>query len=127
MKTSDTDAYFIVRIPASELHFFLEFDRGLEQLRTIERKMAAYLFYHRSGKCKARYGTDRIRVLTVTIGGKKGIGRKRLRNLKKKTEKVGGGQQFWFSTMDQVTSKDFLSSSIWRIAGRKGHSPLVSA
>lgn len=46
LKTNDTDAYFIVRIPASELHFFLEFDRGLDQLRTIERKMAAYLFYH---------------------------------------------------------------------------------
>jgi hypothetical protein len=121
------DAYFVVRIPAGELHFFLEYDRGLESLKYFKGKMAAYVAYFRSGKCEARYGTDRIRVLTVNEGGRTGVGRRRLNNLRRVTEEVEGRHRFWFSSLADVASEDALSASIWRVAGNSRLTPLLLA
>lgn len=111
------DAYFVVGIPNGSLHFFLEYDRGPENLRFIKKKMAAYVAYFRSGKCERRYGTDRVRVLTVNEGGKSRAGRARLDNLKRVTEEVGGRGHFYFTRMVSVISDDVLLDPIWQVAG----------
>jgi hypothetical protein len=82
-------------MPEGELHFFLEFDRGAENLKFFKRKMDAYLTYFRSGKCNARYGMDKVRVLTVNEGGQTGVDRRRLVNLRRVTEEMGGRRRFF--------------------------------
>ncbi len=120
------DAYFVIEIPVGKLHFFLEYDRGVEQLRYFKRKMAAYAAYYRRGKCAARYGTDKIRVLTVNEGGQTGVGRRRLTNLKRVTEEVGGRRRFWFGSLAEVATEDVLSAAIWQVAGSAELTPLMT-
>ena len=120
------DAYLVIGVPVGDLHFFLEYDRGAEHLRYFKRKMAAYVAYYRTGKCDARYGTNRIRVLTVNEGGRTGAGRKRLANLKRATEEVGGRRRFWFGSLLDVASEDLLSAPIWQVAGSADLTPLIA-
>jgi hypothetical protein len=121
------DAYFVIGLPVGQLHFFLEYDRGAEHLRYFRRKMAAYVAYYYSGRCEARYGTDRIRVLTVNEGGRTGLGRRRLANLKRVTEEIGGRRRFWFGSLLDVAAEDALSAPIWQVAGSDERTPLVAA
>ena len=120
------DAYFVIGVPVGELHFFLEYDRGAEHLRYFKRKMAAYVAYYRTGKCDARYGTNKVRVLTVNEGGRTGAGRKRLANLKRVTEEAGGRRRFWFGSLLDVSSEDVLSAAIWQVAGSADLTPLIA-
>ena len=120
------DAYFVIVIPVGELHFFLEYDRGAEHLKFFKKKMAAYVSYYHSAKSEARYGTDKIRVLTVNEGGRTGVGRGRLANLKRVTEEVGGHQRFWFGSQADVASEDILSAAIWQVAGSANLTPLIA-
>ena len=120
------DAYFVIGAPRGDIHFFLEYDRGAEHLRYFKRKMAAYVAYYRTGKCDARYGTNRIRVLTVNEGGRTGAGWKRLANLKRVTEEVGGRRRFWFGGLADVAWEDFLSAAIWQVAGSADLTPLIA-
>lgn len=108
------DGYCIISIPDGNLHFFLEYDRGPESLSFFRKKIAAYWSYFQSGKCKQRYGTNRVRVLTITEGGPTRVGRRRLDNIRKLTREIGAHTWFWFTSLDQVINEDFLSSSIWR-------------
>lgn len=112
------DAYFVIGVPAGAVHFFVEFDRGSERLKVFEKKIAAYLAYYRSSKCKARYGTDKIRVLTVIEGGQSGAGRARLANLKELALELGDRRRFWFSSLAEIAEEDFLSAAIWWTAGK---------
>lgn len=111
------DACFVIEMPEGELHFFLEFDRGAENLKFFKRKMDAYLTYFRSGKCNARYGMDKVRVLTVNEGGQTGVDRRRLVNLRRVTEEMGGRRRFWFSSLAEIVDKEVLSADIWQVAG----------
>ena len=88
--------------------------------------MAAYVAYYRSGRCRARYTTDKIRVLTVNEGDRTGVGRRRLSNLKRVTEEVGGRQRFWFANLADVDSEDILSAAIWQVAGSSKLTPLIT-
>lgn len=111
------DACFVIEMPEGELHFFLEFDRGAENLKFFKRKMDAYLTYFRSGKCNARYGMDKVRVLTVNEGGQTGVDRRRLVNLRRVTEEMGGRRRFWFSSLAEIVDKEVLSADILQVAG----------
>jgi hypothetical protein len=104
------------QLAAGFLYFFLEFDRGSERLTVFKKKISAYLVYFRSGKCRSRYGTDKIRVLTVTEGGETGTGRVRLSNLKEAAEKLGGRRRFRFARLAQVATEDVLTAPIWLVA-----------
>lgn len=112
------DGYFAVRVLSGVVHFFLEFDRGPERLAVFRRKVEAYLAYYRGGGMASRFGTDRIRVLTVTEGGESLAGRERLANVKAVTEQAGGRSRFWFSSLEQVMGEDALAAPIWQVAGR---------
>ena len=60
-----------------------------------------------------------MRVLVVTTS------RTRLRNLKAATERVGGGRQFWFATLDQIKPETVLHAPLWQLAGREGSYALL--
>lgn len=120
------DAYFVVEVPGGVLRFFLEFDRGPEKLSFIKKKMAAYVAYFRSGKCEARYGSNLIRVLTVTEGGITRSGRKRLANIQSITEKLGGLAWFWFARLEEISKKDFFTTPFWTENQTTESQPLIN-
>ncbi len=126
------DGYCHLQNPYAEFHFLLEIDR-----RTVVgqysrwggkdwgRKVRAYIAYFtpqepdQPSLYEQRFGTSRLRVLTVTTGPA------RLENLKRITEQVGGRSRFWFTTFDQITPKTVLSEPIWYKAGQEGRFRLV--
>jgi len=114
------DAYFVLNLGDKRAHFFLEVDRATEANKRWALKAQAYRVYTESGKYSERYGTRSLRVLTVTIGPK------RLANLKHTTEKAGGRQMFWFTTLEQASAGDgLLAEKIWEIAGQEGSNVLI--
>ena len=114
------DAYITLRLPGKRLlYFFLEYDRGVENLKFIRKKMAAYIAYFHSHLCQQRYGTTQIRVLTVWEGQSKPGKRSRLDSLKLVTEELGGKQRFYFTDLHSVQSLNVLTTAIWQIAGGK--------
>lgn len=120
------DAYIVLRLPEQRLlYFFLEYDRGLENLKFIRKKMAAYVSYFETGLCKQRYGTSQIRVLTVSEGKSSKNSSSRLAHLKKMTEEVGGGFRFYFTDLTSISSYDVLVSPIWQIAGETNPAPIL--
>jgi Replication-relaxation len=117
------DAYFILHLGDRRAHFFLEVDRATITNRRWRMRILAYLELIRSGKYQARYQTRSLRILTVTTTDE------RLLNLKQTTERTGGKDLFWFTTLDQVTQANVLSSPIWLLANDERDSarkPLVS-
>lgn len=114
------DGYFTLKVPKGKTNFFLELDRGTMTNQRFQEKILAYQAYISSGQYQRRYQTKSLRVLTVTVG------KKRLINLKKKTEEVEGNQVFWFTTLGQVSSDAVLDAPIWLIAGSQRESVLIS-
>ena len=121
------DGYFHLQSPAYEFHFCLEADR-----RTVvgqysrwggkdwSRKIRAYIAYFtrpepdKPSVYEQRFGTSKLRILTVTTG------QKRLENLKRITEQAGGRGRFWFTTFDALTPETVLTQPIWYKAGKDG-------
>lgn len=119
------DGYFHLQSP--EFHFVLETDR-----RTVvgqysrwggkdwSRKVRAYIAYFtppapgQPSIYEQRFGTSKLRVLTVTTG------QTRLENLKRITEQAGGKERFWFTTFDRLTPQTVLTEPIWQKAGTAG-------
>lgn len=104
------DSYFVLHLGDRRAHFFLELDRATMSNSRWGERVRAYLAYIRSGKYSERYRTRSLRILTVTTT------EQRLLNLKETTKKVGGGDLFWFTTLDQVSVASVLFRPIWRIA-----------
>ena len=120
------DGYFVIEAGEFVYHHFLEIDRGTETGQASEwgkhdwaRKIRTYLEYYQSGSYATRYGTQSLRILTVTTG------ERRLAHLKAVTHKTGGLAQFWFTTFDLATTRDILSEPIWQISDQDGVHPLV--
>jgi hypothetical protein len=103
------DGYFIVSLPNGiDNHFFVEYDNGAEGMKFLNRKLMAYQAYFLSGKCKAHYGTDRVRVLMIAEGGQT-----RLKNLINLTSKFSAIRWFWFTSLSQLAQTDILTGPIW--------------
>ena len=113
------DAYIKIEIDQTEddspvyLHFFLEYDRGKEHLTFFRRKIQTYNVYFQSGKCKTRYGTNRIRVLTVAEGGVTKKGRGRHKSVQDVARDTRARDWFWFTSLEDVINEDFLAAPIW--------------
>lgn len=104
------DSYFVLNLGDRRAHFLLEVDHATITNSRWATRIRAYLAYIQSGKYTERYQTRSLRILTVTTT------EQRLMNLKETTEKVGGGNLFWFTTLDQVTASSVLLGPIWRLA-----------
>jgi hypothetical protein len=100
-------------------HFLFEEDKGTEVRKQFSNKIPTYLAYFKSKECKARYGTNRLRVLVVTTS------ERRLANIKRYTEAAGGKSRFWFTTHAQLDHANPFISEIWQIAGREGNYSLL--
>ncbi len=124
LRAVQPDSYAAVSIPrkliGATTHYLIEVDRGTEARRQFEPKISAYIAYFGSSECKRRYGTNKLRVLIVTIS------ERRLKNIKKITEKVGGQNRFWFTTLDQIKHSNPMNTPIWQVAGRQGNCILLT-
>jgi hypothetical protein len=123
------DAYFKLVGPGQSpiIHFFMEIDRATmtvaaesQRVKSWQDKIRAYQEYFAKGHVAARYGTDKVRVLTVTTGPS------RLAHLKEATEQLGGRSRYWFATASDLISSAVLQSPIWNRAGRTDVVELVS-
>ena len=107
--------------------FFVEIDMGtvtvepsLWERKGWAKKVQAYAAYLNTAAYASRYEDRRARILTITSG------EKRLNHLKATTEKVGGGELFWFSTFTQVLdSSRLLTEPIWQLAGSEAPRALL--
>ena len=113
------DGYCLVDICGRKARFFIEADRGTLSGRRWAWRVQAYMAYIRSGHYARRYGARSLRVLTVTTGPK------RLANLKRATERAGGGRLFWFTTHEQALPERILRDPIWVVAGQSGQHRLI--
>ncbi len=113
------DGYFAVNTPLGKTHFFLELDRGTMTTKRFQGKVAAYVAYYRSGEYQLRYGTQSLRILTITLG------EGRLANLKRVTERVRDTDWFWFGVLSQLDAERVLSAPVWQVAGQSGYSALI--
>lgn len=123
------DAYVLVSIPTrgTQLHFFIEYDRSSESLNFFKRKIEAYSAYFQSGQAVKQYGTNRIRVLTVTEKDPISKNRTRARSLEKLAEKAAAHPWFWFANLSAVVANDILTEPVWRQTNRQTPTPLVLA
>jgi len=122
------DGYFLLDTETRRYHRFLEIDRATETgkaqgdlKRDWARKIVCYLEYYRAGRFQARYHSQGMVVLTITTS------EKRLANLKRITEEIGGRERFWFTTFARLTQPDtnILTSPIWDIATTEGLRTLI--
>lgn len=104
------DAYFILNLGNRRAHFFLELDRATMTTERWKTRVLAYQEFIRSGRYQERYGTRSLRILTVTTTPQ------RLESLRNTTQKVNGGDLFWFTPIDQATPATILSAPIWSLA-----------
>lgn len=123
------DAYFKLVGPGQSpiMHFFMEIDRATmtvaaesQRVRSWQDKIKAYQESFAKGHVAARYGTDKVRVLTVTTGPQ------RLAHLKAATEQLGCRSRYWFATGSDLITSTVLQSPIWQRAGRSGAVELIS-
>lgn len=107
------DGYFrLIFGEEKQAHYFLEVDRGTMSNARWQRKMEAYLSFRSSGLSKHHFATHNFRVLTVTTSAK------RLANLKRATEAVGGEFHFWFTTAEHISiyRPETLLEPVWSVA-----------
>lgn len=94
-------------------HFFLEVDQGTMSTTRWQGKIKAYRQFRQSGFSQRYFNTQNFRVLTVTST------EKRVKALKKATEKARGERYFWFASQEHVDiwNPEKLLSQVWSIAG----------
>ena len=126
------DGYFKIKVgktrmgKAQYLHFFLEYDRGPETLDFFKEKIRTYWAYFESPLCNKRYGTNSIRVLTVTEGGVSHTGLKRLKSVRGVTRDFGAHTWFNFTNLERIMNEDFLSAPIWEQTHTTENKPLIT-
>lgn len=121
------DAVFILEKDGRKGLFFVEIDRAtvtispsIWERKSWTKKIAAYLAYPSTESYQKRYEGRRARILTITTG------EKRLANLKEATEKAGGKEVFWFTTLEEALDPvKLLTQPIWLVAGGTGPRSLL--
>lgn len=113
------DSYFVLQTPQGNRHFVLELDRGTMEGKRFRAKVEGYTEYFKSGAYKQRFGTNSLRVLTVTES------QRRMKNLKIITERAGGKSRFWFISLDTLNSENVLAQAVWDVAHRPDQYALV--
>jgi hypothetical protein len=114
------DGYFCLQTPHGKARFFVEVDRGTELLSKFAPQIAVYEAYVDSGQYQARFQAKSLRVLILTIS------ERRLRNLQRVTEKMGGDQKYWFTTLEHVQAETIFTDPIWQRLGNPTPLPLIA-
>lgn len=118
------DGFFRLEYPnpnnpakSRSLHRCIEIDRATvtgrassEHNRAWDKKVLAYLAWHKSGIYQARYRVQALGILTITVG------EERLKNLKRITEEAGGRERFWFTCVGRLHGNDILTDALWSVA-----------
>ena len=83
-------------------------------------KVKAYTEYRSRGLSERHFGTRNFRLLAVTTSTR------RMKNLKRATEKIGGDHHFWFTTKDKVDiwQPEKLLAPVWYAATKDEGLPL---
>jgi hypothetical protein len=103
----------VIDAPKGEAYFFLELDRARSSLKRFRQKVAAYLEYINSGAYERRYGTKKLRILTVTTSKRTD----HLKQLLAATQAAGGKKRFWFAMLHEITPETVFHAPIWHVAG----------
>ena len=114
------DAFFEVDLGDRQAGFFLEMDMGTMTNKRFKNKVRAYIIYKTKGYYERKFGTPSLRVLTLTTS------QRRLRNLKRATERAGGRSLFWFTTFEALSAGQ-ITQSVWHIAGQRETSSLFES
>jgi hypothetical protein len=116
------DGYFVVTVPGADqdAHFFLEVDLGTMSNSRWKDKVKAYKEFRDRGLSEKHFGTHNFRLLTITTTAR------RLRNLKRTTEKAGGDHYFWFTTQDKINiwQPEGILGPMWSVATKDVKMPI---
>ncbi len=107
------DSYFVLQTTKGKRHFVLELDRGTMEGKRFRAKVEGYTEYFNSGLYRERFGTNSLRVLTVTES------LRRMKNLKAIAERAGGKSRFWFASLEALTAENILTETVWNVALRQ--------
>ncbi|MBL8156505.1 MAG: replication-relaxation family protein [Anaerolineae bacterium] len=113
------DGYGAIETPRGVMRFFLEVDRGTEQLSKVAPQIAVYQAYTTSGLYQERFQARSLRILIVTTG------EKRLLSLKRVVEAEGGDRKYWFTTIEAISAETVLTAPIWEAVSGRQQRPLV--
>ena len=121
------DGYMKIKLANGNfLHFFIEYDRSTEGLKFFTQKLTAYWLYFQSKQCTDRYGTNKIRVLTVVTSPNNKTSQKRIANMMKGIEKLTGLSLFWFAHLNDLQTHDALTGEIWTRQDRDKPQAIIS-
>lgn len=113
------DGYGAIETPRGVMRFFLEVDRGTEQLSKVAPQIAVYQAYTTSGLYQERFQAKSLRILIVTTS------EKRLLSLKQVVEAEGGDRKYWFTTAAAISAETVLTAPIWEAVSGRQKRPLV--
>jgi len=108
--TFSPDAYFRLLKEGVIWAYFLEWDRGTEELRRIREKGERYKEYWESGLYWERYGLKRFRVIWVVPG------EERLRKISEALSPIHGAPPFWLAVREEVekAGRNVLIEPVWK-------------
>lgn len=113
------DGYFCLVTPNGKSRFFVEVDRGTEELSKFTPQVRVYNQYTASGQYQQQYQAKSLRILVVTSSSK------RLATLREATQKIGGDRKYWFTTFMQAIPDAVLTDLIWQTLEDDGLQPLI--
>lgn len=112
------DIFCIIRNGAKTMQFFWEVDESTVPVRSVrwnrgwKKKSLTYVAYFASAAYQKRFGSKRVRLLTVTTN------ESHLATMKEATEEAGGRNLFWFALQNEAKDPTKLfNEKIWRVAG----------
>jgi hypothetical protein len=114
------DGYFCLATPRGRARFFLEVDRGTEELSKFTPQVRVYNTYTESGQYQAAFQAKSLRILIVTSS------ERRLRTLKAAVVAAGGDRKYWFTTFQAITAEQVLTHPIWQTVEGEGHHALIT-
>jgi hypothetical protein len=114
------DGYFCLATPSGRSRFFLEVDKGTEELSKFRPQIRVYQAYTASGQYQERYQAKSLRVLIVAPTPR------RLANLKAATRQAGGDRKYWFTTVAAISPDTVLTAPIWQTLESEMLLPLIA-
>ncbi|MBX3083947.1 MAG: replication-relaxation family protein [Anaerolineae bacterium] len=113
------DGYFCLAAPRGKARFFLEIDRGTEELSKFTPQIKVYNQYTASGQYAERFAAKSLRVLIISSSPR------RQATLMEATKAVGGDRKYWFTTFGQISAETVFTAPIWQQLESDSSAPLI--